>query len=81
MERDVPELNRYGRLRPGQRPYTDDDGQREIDALTARHSELTDKLDALPEDDEDAYDEAERLDAEIASVEAAIRALASRAIE
>ncbi|KWC49802.1 chromosome partitioning protein ParB [Burkholderia ubonensis] len=80
VERDVLELNRYGRLRPGQRPYTDGE-QREIDALTARHNQLTATLDALPEDDEDAYNEAERLDAEIGNVEAAIRALESRAIE
>ncbi len=80
VERDVLELNRYGRLRQGQRPYTYDE-QREIDALTAQRTELSDKLDALPEDDEDAYEEAERLDAEIGSVETAIRALASCAIE
>ncbi|KVG59960.1 ParB/Srx family N-terminal domain-containing protein [Burkholderia territorii] len=80
VERDVLELNHYGRLRSGQRPYTDDE-QREIDALTARHNELTGTLDALPEDDEDASDEAERLDAEIGRVEAAIRALACRAVE
>ncbi|HKT95023.1 MAG TPA: ParB N-terminal domain-containing protein [Paraburkholderia sp.] len=79
IERDVLELNRYGRLRPVQRPYTDDE-QRELDALTVRHDELVDKLHALPEDDENADEEAERLDAEIEQVEAAIRALESRAI-
>ncbi|RQS59089.1 chromosome partitioning protein ParB [Burkholderia sp. Bp8963] len=78
VERDVLELNRYGRLRPVQRPYTDDE-QHEIDALTAQRDELTDRLDALPEDDEDAYADAERLDAEIEQVSTAIRALESRA--
>lgn len=79
IERDVLELNRYGRLRPEQRPYTDDE-QRELDTLTAQHGELTDKLDALSEDDDDACEEAERLDAEIEEVEAAIHAFASRTV-
>ncbi|WP_321958310.1 ParB/Srx family N-terminal domain-containing protein [Burkholderia cenocepacia] len=79
VERDMLELNRYGRLRPVQRPYTDEE-QRELDALTAQQTELSNKLDALAEDDDDAYDEAERLDAEIGQVEAAICALESRAI-
>ncbi|AWV04772.1 chromosome partitioning protein ParB [Burkholderia sp. JP2-270] len=74
VERDMLELNRYGRLRPVQRPYTDEE-QRGLDALTAQQTELSHKLDALAEDDEDAYDEAERLDAEIGQVDAAIRAL------
>ncbi|WP_175838589.1 ParB/Srx family N-terminal domain-containing protein [Burkholderia anthina] len=78
-ERDVLELNRYGRLHPGQRPYTDDE-QRELDALTAQQTELSDKLNALAEDDDDSYDEAERLDVEIEQVEAVIRALESRTI-
>ncbi|WP_447923496.1 hypothetical protein [Burkholderia cepacia] len=79
IERDMLELNRYGRLRPSQRPYTDDE-QRELDTLTAQHGELTDKLDALSEDDNDACEEAERLDAEIEEVEAAIHAFASRTV-
>ncbi|WP_175760099.1 ParB/RepB/Spo0J family partition protein [Burkholderia anthina] len=79
IERDMLELNRYGRLRPSQRLYTDDE-QRELDTLTAQHGELTDKLDALSEDDDDAYEEAERLDAEIEEVEAAIHAFASRTV-
>ncbi|MEY1594094.1 ParB N-terminal domain-containing protein [Burkholderia sp. Bmkn7] len=79
VERDVLELNRYGRLRPAQRPYTDEE-QRELDALTAQQAELSHKLAAPAEDDEDAYDEAERLDDEIGRVEAAISALESRAI-
>ncbi|VWB89750.1 ParB/Srx family N-terminal domain-containing protein [Burkholderia lata] len=79
IERDVLELNRYGRLHPGQRPYTDDE-QRELDMLTTQRDELTDKLDALQDDDDDADEEAERLDAEIGQVEAAIRAIESRAV-
>ncbi|WP_338120635.1 hypothetical protein [Burkholderia metallica] len=79
VERDVLELNRYGKLSPVQRPYTEDE-QRELDALTVRHDELADKLDALPEGDEDADEAAERLDAEIEQVDAAIRALESRAV-
>ncbi|RQP97731.1 ParB/RepB/Spo0J family partition protein [Burkholderia stagnalis] len=79
IERDMLELNRYGRLRPSQRMYTDDE-QRELDTLTAQHGELTDKLDALSEDDDDADEEAERLDAEIEEVEAAIHAFASRTV-
>lgn len=78
-ERDVLELNRYGRLHPAQRPYTDEE-QRELDALIAQRTELGNKLDALADDDEDAYDEAERLDAESDQVEAAIGALETRAI-
>ncbi|MGU7843745.1 hypothetical protein ACV22V_30260, partial [Burkholderia sp. AW33-5] len=34
IERDVLELTRYGRLRPVQRPDTDEE-QRELDALAA----------------------------------------------
>lgn len=79
VERDVLELNRYGKLQPVHRPYTQDE-QREIDALTAQHDELVEKLDALSEDDENAYEEAERLDAEIERINAAIRPLESRAV-
>ncbi|RQR75243.1 ParB/Srx family N-terminal domain-containing protein [Burkholderia sp. Bp9015] len=79
IERDMLELNRYGRLRPSRRPYTDDE-QRELDTLTTERDELADKLDALQEDD-DADDEAERLDDQIEQAEAAIRAIESRAIE
>ena len=79
VERDVLELNRYGKLQPVQRPYTEDE-QREIDALMARHRELVEKLDALSEDDENAYEEAERLDVEIERMNAAIRAVESSAV-
>lgn len=79
VERDMLELNRYGRLRPVQRPYTDEE-RRELEALAAQQTELGDKLDALAEGDEDAYDEAERLDAEIGQVDAAIRALGTSTI-
>jgi ParB family chromosome partitioning protein len=79
VERDVLELNRYGKLRPIQRPFADDE-QREMDALTAQQDELTGKLDALSEEDEDAYEEADRLDAEIGRVNAAIVALQNRAL-
>ncbi|HDR9868660.1 TPA: chromosome partitioning protein ParB [Burkholderia cenocepacia] len=79
VERDMLELNRYGRLRPVHRPYSDEE-QRELDALTAQQTELSNKLDALTEDDDDAYDAAERLDAEIGQVEAAIRALETSTI-
>lgn len=73
------ELNHYGRLRPIQRPFTDDE-QREMDALTVKRDELAGKLEALSEDDENAYEEADRLDAEIERVNAAIVALESRAL-
>jgi len=79
VERDVLELNRYGKLQPVQRPYTEDE-QREIDELTAQRDELAEKLDALSEDDENAYEEAERLDVEIERMNAVIRALESRAV-
>ncbi|RQT41239.1 ParB/RepB/Spo0J family partition protein, partial [Burkholderia cepacia] len=79
IERDMLELNRYGRLRPVQRPYTEDE-QRELDTLTTRCDELTDKFNALSEDDEDADEEAERLDAEIEHAQAAIRAFERRAV-
>ncbi|HDR9483092.1 TPA: ParB N-terminal domain-containing protein [Burkholderia aenigmatica] len=79
VERDMLELNRYGRLRPVHRPYSDEE-QRELDALTAQQTELSNNLDALTEDDDDAYDAAERLDTEIGQVEAAIRALETSTI-
>ncbi|CAE6754948.1 hypothetical protein R70006_03213 [Paraburkholderia domus] len=78
-ERDFLELNRHGRLRPVQRPYTEDE-QREADALTAQQDELAEKLEALSEDDENAYEEADRLNEEIGRVNSAIIALESRAV-
>ena len=79
VERDFSELNRHGRLRPVQRPYTGDE-QREMDALTAQQDELAEKIEALSEDDEDAYEEADRLNDEIELVNAAIIDLESRAL-
>ncbi|RQV59874.1 ParB/RepB/Spo0J family partition protein [Burkholderia cenocepacia] len=79
VERDVLELDRYGRLSPTQRPFTVDE-QREMAALAARQDDLAGKLEALSEDDENAYEEADRLDAEIERVNAAIVALESRAL-
>lgn len=78
VEHDVLELNRYGKLRPIQRPFTDDE-QREMDALTAQQNDLAGELEALSEDDENAYEEADRLDAEIGRVNAVIVALENRA--
>ena len=75
--RDFLELNRHGRLRPLQRPYTEDE-RREMDALTVQQHELAEKLDALSEDDEDAYEEADRLNEEIERVNATLLALESR---
>lgn len=77
IERDVLELNRFGRLDPLDRPYTEDE-QREMDALTARQDELAERYDALAEDDEDAYEEGEKLEAEMNEVTAAIQALEIR---
>lgn len=74
VERDYLELSRYGRLRPVQRPYTGDE-QQQMDALTAQQDELAKKLEALSEDDESAYEEADRLDEEIERVNAALIAL------
>ncbi|MGR3905873.1 ParB/Srx family N-terminal domain-containing protein [Burkholderia sp. SR8] len=79
VERDVLELNRYGRLRPIQRPCSVDE-QREMDALTAQQDDLAAKFDALSEDDENADEEADRLDAEIGRINAAIIALESCAV-
>ncbi|KVA54847.1 chromosome partitioning protein ParB [Burkholderia cepacia] len=79
VERDVLELNRHGKLRPVQRAYTDDE-QHEMDALTAEQDDLAGKLETLSEDDENAYEEADRLDAEIGRVNAAIVALESCAL-
>ncbi|WP_240201981.1 ParB/RepB/Spo0J family partition protein [Burkholderia sp. LMG 13014] len=76
IERDVFELNRYGRLQPVERPFTDDE-QREMDALTAQQDELAEKFEALSEDDENAYEEAERLETEIDRVNAALITLES----
>jgi ParB family transcriptional regulator, chromosome partitioning protein len=79
VERDLLELNRYGKLHPIQRPFTDDE-QREMDALTAQQDNLTEKLEALSEDDENAYEEADLLEAEIGRVNAEIIALESHAL-
>jgi ParB family chromosome partitioning protein len=79
VERDVLELNRYGRLQPVHRPYTEDE-QREIDALAAQRDELAERLDALSEDDENAYEEADRLDLEIGRANTAITAIERRAV-
>ncbi len=79
VERDPLELNRYGKLQPVHRPYTEDE-QREIDALTAQRDELAEKLDALSEDDENAYQEADRLDLEIERANAAITAIERDAV-
>ena len=79
VDHDLLELNRHGRLRPVQRPYTEDE-QREMEALTAKQNELSGKLEKLSEDDENAYEEADRLDTEIEWVNAAIIALESRAV-
>ncbi|MFM0265089.1 ParB/RepB/Spo0J family partition protein [Paraburkholderia sediminicola] len=74
IERDVFELNHYGRLQPVQRPLTDDE-QREMDALTAQQDELAEKFEALSENDENAYEQAERLEAEIDRVNATLISL------
>ena len=79
IERDVLELNRYDRLNPLNRPYSEDE-QREIDALTARQDELAEQYDALSEDDENAYEEGERIEAELNAVTAAIQALDTRTL-
>ncbi|MBB5415720.1 ParB/RepB/Spo0J family partition protein [Paraburkholderia atlantica] len=79
VERDLLELNRYGKLRPIQRPLTDDE-KREMDTLTAQQDNLAEKLEALSEEDENAYEEADRLEAEIGRVNAEIIALESRAM-
>ena len=78
VERDFLELNRHGRLRPVQRPHTEDE-QSEMDSLTAQQDGLAEKLEALSEDDENAYEEADRLNDEIERVNAALLALESRA--
>src|SRR5260370_14438638 len=49
-----------------------------MDALTARQDELVEQYDALSEDDENAYEEGERLEAEMNAVTAAIQALETR---
>ncbi|PXX20941.1 ParB/RepB/Spo0J family partition protein [Burkholderia pyrrocinia] len=77
IERDVLELNRYDRLDPLDRPYTEDE-QREMDALTARQDALAEQYDALSEDDENAYEEGERIEAELNAVAVAIQTLEAR---
>ncbi|WP_454872101.1 ParB/RepB/Spo0J family partition protein [Paraburkholderia xenovorans] len=79
VERDFLELNRYGKLRPVQRPYTGHE-QQQMDALTAQQDEFAEKLEALSEDDENAYEEADRLNEEIERVSAALIALESMAL-
>ncbi|KVA30521.1 chromosome partitioning protein ParB [Burkholderia cepacia] len=78
IECDVFELNHFRRLAPLDRPYTEDK-QREIDGLTAQQDELAEQYDALAEGDEDAYEEADRFEAELNRVTAAIQALETRA--
>jgi ParB family transcriptional regulator, chromosome partitioning protein len=80
IERDVLELNRYDRLDPLDRPYTEDE-QHEMDALTTRQDELAEQYDALSEDDENAYEEGERLEAELNAVTATIQALVDVAMQ
>ncbi|RQS48533.1 ParB/RepB/Spo0J family partition protein [Burkholderia sp. Bp8989] len=77
IERDVLELNRYDRLDPLDRPYTEDE-QREMDTLTARQDALAEQYDALSEDDENTYEEGERIEAELNTVTAAIQTLEIR---
>ena len=49
IERDCPELHRYGRLRPVQRPYAEDE-RHDTDALAAQQDELAgDELHAWQE--------------------------------
>jgi ParB family transcriptional regulator, chromosome partitioning protein len=79
VERDFLELNRYGRLRPVQRPYAEAE-RRDMDALTAQQDELAEKIEALSEDDDNAYEEADRLNDEIGRVNAAIIALEGRTV-
>ncbi|MBN3776480.1 hypothetical protein G3O06_02730 [Burkholderia sp. Ac-20345] len=64
IERDCLELNRYGRLRPVQRPYAEDE-QHDTDALAAQQDELAEKIEALSEDDDNAYEEADAFAASI----------------
>ena len=73
------ELNRYDSLDPINRPYTEDE-QRDMDALTARQDELAEQYDALSEDDENACEEGERIEAELNIVTAAIQALETRTL-
>ncbi|ABE31176.1 parB-like nuclease domain protein [Paraburkholderia xenovorans LB400] len=77
IERDVLELNHYDRLAPIDRAYTEDE-QREMDVLTARQDALAKQYDALSEDDENAYEEGERIETELNTVTAAIQALEMR---
>lgn len=77
IERDVLELNRYARLKPLDRPYTEDE-QRELDALTAQQDKLAEQYDALAEEDENAYEEGERIESELNEVTTAIQALEAR---
>ena len=78
IERDYSELNSFGRLEPVQRPYTDDE-QRELDALNRQRDGLAAQFDALEEGDEDAYEEAERLETALDAANAAIGNFAKRA--
>ncbi|WP_438392085.1 ParB/RepB/Spo0J family partition protein [Caballeronia sp. DA-9] len=78
IERDHSEMNSFGRLQPIQRPYTEDE-QRELDALKAQHDEIVAKFDALEEGDENAYEEAENLEAAMDAIERAIGTFAQRA--
>jgi len=78
IERDYSELNSFGRLEPVQRPYTDDE-QRELDALNMQRDDLAAQFDALEEGDEDAYEEAERLETVLDAANTAVDNFAKRA--
>ncbi|MDE1005669.1 MAG: ParB/RepB/Spo0J family partition protein [Paraburkholderia fungorum] len=77
IERDVLELNRFGRLHPTARPFTEDE-QRQMDTLTARQDALAEQYDALSEDDDNAYEGGERIESELNEVTSAIQELEAR---
>ena len=78
IERDYGELNSFGKLEPVPRHYTDDE-QRELDALNVQRDGLAAQLDALEEGDEDAYEEAERLETALDTANTVIDNFAKRA--
>jgi ParB family chromosome partitioning protein len=77
-ERDHAEINSFGRLAPTTRPYTRKE-ERELKKLVAHRDDLMAKYDACEGGDEEAYEEAERLEQAVNAADHAVGAFAKRA--
>jgi len=78
IERDYAEINGFGRLEPTTRPYTRKE-ERELKKLVAHRDKLMAKFDACEGGDEDACEEAERLEQALGAANSTVEAFAKRA--